>query len=55
LIAEHIPFLLLVVMPRVLWLQESEGVTLDGNGTETGQIIVTTIGGHNGKPKQVIY
>ncbi|CAD6211695.1 unnamed protein product [Miscanthus lutarioriparius] len=34
--------------------KESEGVTLDGNGTETGQIIVTTIGGHNGKPKQKV-
>lgn len=24
-----------------------------GNGTETGHIIVTTIGGRNGQPKQV--
>jgi hypothetical protein len=34
--------------------KENEGVTVDGNGTETGQIIVTTIGGHNGKPKQKV-
>lgn len=27
---------------------------VDGNGTETGHIIVTTIGGKNGQPKQVI-
>lgn len=26
---------------------------VDGNGTETGHIIVTTIGGRNGQPKQV--
>ncbi len=26
---------------------------VDGNGTETGQIISTTIGGRNGQPKQV--
>lgn len=27
---------------------------MDGNGTETGHIIVTTIGGKNGQPKQVM-
>ncbi|KAF6983872.1 hypothetical protein CFC21_001967, partial [Triticum aestivum] len=32
--------------------KEAEGVTVDGSGTEAGQIIVTTIGGQNGKPKQ---
>ncbi len=26
---------------------------VDGNGTETGHIIATTIGGRNGQPKQV--
>jgi hypothetical protein len=26
-----------------------------GNGTETGHIIVTTIGGRNGQPKQVYF
>ena len=26
---------------------------VDGNGTETGHIIVTSIGGRNGQPKQV--
>jgi hypothetical protein len=31
-----------------------EAATLvDGNGTETGHIIVTTNGGKNGQPKQV--
>lgn len=28
---------------------------VDGNGTETGHIIVTTIGGRNGQPKQVSF
>lgn len=35
-----------------LW-QEVEAAVVDGNGTETGHIIVTTIGGRNGQPKQV--
>ena len=30
-----------------------EETVVDGNGTETGHIIVTTIGGRNGQPKQV--
>lgn len=30
-----------------------EPAVVDGNGTETGHIIVTTIGGRNGQPKQV--
>jgi len=30
-----------------------EATVVDGNGTETGHIIVTTIGGRNGQPKQV--
>lgn len=30
-----------------------EAAVVDGNGTETGHIIVTTIGGKNGQPKQV--
>lgn len=34
--------------------QEMEATVVDGNGTETGHIIVTTIGGKNGQPKQVI-
>ncbi len=33
--------------------QEMEATVVDGNGTETGHIIVTTIGGRNGQPKQV--
>jgi hypothetical protein len=31
-----------------------EATMVDGNGTETGHIISTTIGGHNGQPKQTI-
>lgn len=31
-----------------------EATIVDGNGTETDHIIVTTIGGKNGQPKQVI-
>lgn len=34
-------------------IQEMEATVVDGNGTETGHIIVTTIGGLNGQPKQV--
>lgn len=30
-----------------------EAAVVDGNGTEAGHIIVTTIGGRNGQPKQV--
>jgi hypothetical protein len=38
----------------VLWnLQELEATAVDGNGTETGHVIATTIGGRNGQPKQV--
>ena len=32
-----------------------EPIVVDGNGTETGHIIVTTIGGRNGQPKQVSF
>ncbi|CAD5190580.1 unnamed protein product [Musa acuminata subsp. malaccensis] len=34
--------------------KEAEETVVDGNGTETGHIIVTTIGGRNGQPKQTI-
>ncbi|XP_020100279.1 shaggy-related protein kinase alpha-like isoform X2 [Ananas comosus] len=34
--------------------KEVEAMVVDGNGTETGHIIVTTIGGRNGQPKQTI-
>ena len=30
-----------------------DAAVVDGNGTEAGHIIVTTIGGRNGQPKQV--
>ncbi|CAL9023518.1 unnamed protein product [Prunus brigantina] len=32
--------------------KEMETAVVNGNGTETGHIIVTTIGGRNGQPKQ---
>ncbi|KAI7748438.1 hypothetical protein M8C21_007596 [Ambrosia artemisiifolia] len=34
--------------------KEMEPAIVDGNGAETGHIIVTTIGGKNGQPKQTI-
>ncbi|KAG6524753.1 shaggy-related protein kinase alpha-like [Zingiber officinale] len=34
--------------------KEVEATVIDGNETETGHIIVTTIGGRNGQPKQTI-
>ncbi|GLT79573.1 hypothetical protein SLA2020_510560 [Shorea laevis] len=34
--------------------KEVEATVISGNGTETGQIITTTIGGRNGQPKQSI-
>ncbi|XP_011023408.1 PREDICTED: shaggy-related protein kinase NtK-1-like isoform X1 [Populus euphratica] len=34
--------------------KEVEAVIVSGNGTETGQIIATTVGGRNGQPKQTI-
>lgn len=37
------------------YAQEIEAAVIDGNGTETGHIIVTTIGGKNGQPKQVSF
>ncbi|GJW84815.1 shaggy-related protein kinase epsilon isoform X1 [Tanacetum coccineum] len=33
--------------------KEMEATVVDGHGTETGHIIVTTIGGRNGQPKQI--
>jgi hypothetical protein len=33
--------------------KELEATAVDGNGTETGHVIATTIGGRNGQPKQV--
>ncbi|KAE8681960.1 Shaggy-related protein kinase theta [Hibiscus syriacus] len=34
--------------------KDLEATVISGNGTETGQIISTTVGGRNGKPKQTI-
>lgn len=31
-----------------------EATVVNGSGTETGQVITTTVGGRDGKPKQVI-
>lgn len=35
-------------------MQDIEATVVSGNGTETGQIITTAIGGRDGQPKQVI-
>ncbi|XVF60277.1 hypothetical protein PTKIN_Ptkin08bG0032200 [Pterospermum kingtungense] len=35
--------------------KEMEATVVDGNGTGTGHIIVTTIGGRNGQPKQTTW
>ncbi|KAG6402702.1 hypothetical protein SASPL_134907 [Salvia splendens] len=35
-------------------LKDVEAAVVSGNGTETGQIIVTSVGGRNGKPKQTM-
>lgn len=34
--------------------KDMEAAIVSGNGTETGQIIATTVGGRNGQPKQII-
>ncbi|XP_072955949.1 shaggy-related protein kinase epsilon-like [Typha angustifolia] len=34
--------------------KEMEGSMVNGNGTETGQIVTMTIGGRNGQPKQTV-
>ncbi|KAJ9539413.1 hypothetical protein OSB04_032146 [Centaurea solstitialis] len=34
--------------------KDFEATLVNGNGTETGQVIVTSIGGRNGKPKQTL-
>lgn len=34
-------------------VQDLEPTVVSGQGTETGQIIATTVGGRNGQPKQV--
>lgn len=35
-------------------MKDVEATMVSGNGTETGHVIATTVGGRNGKPKQVI-
>ena len=42
-----------IISLNVCILQDMEATFISGNGTETGQIIATTIGGRNGQPKQV--
>ncbi|MED6171843.1 Shaggy- protein kinase theta [Stylosanthes scabra] len=34
--------------------KDMEATVVNGNGTETGQIITTAVGGHDGQPKQTI-
>ncbi len=41
------------ILSFLLKIQESEAIVMDENSTEPGHIITTTIGGHNGEPKQV--
>ena len=51
-----IGYLLIVLLMRYQDFQDMdvmEPTMVDGNGTETGHIIVTTIGGKNGQSKQV--
>lgn len=36
-------------------MQDIEAAVVNGNGTETGQVITTAIGGRDGQPKQVIF
>lgn len=43
-----------VDMGIVCYFQDVEAAVVSGSGTETGQIVVTSVGGRNGKPKQVI-
>ncbi|KAL0373639.1 UNVERIFIED_CONTAM: Shaggy-related protein kinase theta [Sesamum radiatum] len=35
-------------------VKDMESTIVSGNGTEAGQIIVTSVGGHNGQPKQTM-
>ena len=35
-------------------MQDMDATFINGSGTETGQIIATTVGGRNGQPKQAI-
>lgn len=34
-------------------MQDMEPAMVNGNGTETGQVITTAIGGRDGQPKRV--
>ncbi|KAJ8540085.1 hypothetical protein K7X08_026474 [Anisodus acutangulus] len=40
--------------PHLEFHWEMEPAVVSGNGTETGQIIVTTLNGRNGQQKQTI-
>ncbi|CAH8323793.1 unnamed protein product [Eruca vesicaria subsp. sativa] len=37
-----------------VFVQDMEPTVVNGSGTETGQVITTTVGGRDGKPKQTI-
>lgn len=36
-------------------MQDMEATVVNGNGTETGQVITTSIGGRDGQPKRVLF
>jgi len=38
-----------------LLVQDMEATLVSGCGTETGQIITTSIGGRDGQPKRVLF
>lgn len=40
---------------HLIFLQEMEATVVDGNVAEAGHIIVTTISGKHGDPKQVYF
>lgn len=45
---------ILICNKLIFCVKDVAAATVSGNGTETGQIITTTIGGRDGQPKQVI-
>lgn len=38
----------------IFFVQDMEATIVSGNGTETGEIITTAIGGRDGQPKRVL-
>lgn len=39
----------------IFFVQDMEATIVNGNGTETGQITTTVIGGRDGQPKRVLF